>query len=455
MTPDRSADAARLRQALAANPGDRVAWHNLAAAEGDLGRAAESEASARRAIALGLAAPETRLVLARALQAQRRLDEAERAFEEAIALRPAYADAHRDLAQLRWMRTQDAAVALQRLRESLRAAPRDPGLRLVESVVLESAGDAAAALGAADAGLAVAPADRPLLLQAARLRSALGDAEGALALAQSAASKAPVAPAERIALCEALLGVGRVEEADAMAADLVARHPTSQYVIALQSTTWRLRNDPRYAALYDYGSLVRQERLEVPDGWPSLEAFLADVASELESLHGFRTHPLQQSVRGGSQLPLRAPELARPRLCALFGSISAAVQRYLERAGPGTDPLRSRNTGRFAITEAWSIRLRSGGHHADHIHPHGWLSSALHVALPPAIGRGEAGEGGHAGWLRLGQPCFSTRPPLAADHHVKPEAGSLVLFPAYMWHGVEPFEDERPRLSVAFDVLPA
>jgi hypothetical protein len=31
----------------------------------------------------------------------------------------------------------------------------------------------------------------------------------------------------------------------------------------------------------------------------------------------------------------------------------------------------------------------------------------------------------------------------------------LALFPAYMWHGVVPFEDERPRLTVAFDVVPA
>jgi hypothetical protein len=38
---------------------------------------------------------------------------------------------------------------------------------------------------------------------------------------------------------------------------------------------------------------------------------------------------------------------------------------------------------------------------------------------------------------------------------VKPEAGKLVLFPSYMWHGVEPFESDAPRLTVAFDALPA
>ena len=97
------------------------------------------------------------------------------------------------------------------------------------------------------------------------------------------------------------------------------------------------------------------------------------------------------------------------------------------------------------------MRLRSGGHHADHVHPHGWISSACYIALPPTVGQGGRDR---AGWLRLGKPAFPTRPALEADHHVKPEAGKLVLFPAYVWHGVEPFESDQARLSVAFDVVP-
>ena len=137
MGEDRAAAVTRLRRDLAADPGDRVAWHNLAAAEGDLGHAAEAEAAARRALALGIAAPETRLVLARALLGQNRLDEAERVFEEALALRPVYAHAHRDLAQLRWMRSGDARGALRALDEALLKAPGEPGLCLVKSIALE------------------------------------------------------------------------------------------------------------------------------------------------------------------------------------------------------------------------------------------------------------------------------------------------------------------------------
>ena len=138
MATDRADDAARLRRALAANPQDRVGWHNLAAAEGDLGNSAEAEAAARRALALGIPAPETRLVLARALQDLNRLEEAERMFEEALALRPTYPEAHRDLSQLRWMRTGRADAALRALDAALAKAPRDFYLHLVRSIALRA-----------------------------------------------------------------------------------------------------------------------------------------------------------------------------------------------------------------------------------------------------------------------------------------------------------------------------
>ena len=317
----RAADAAKLRTLLAAQPNDRVAWHNLAAAEGDLGHAGESEAAARRSIALGIAAPETRLVLARALQLQRKLDEAESMFKKAIALRPAYAEAHRDLAQLVWMRTGRADHALRKLEQALRDAPEHAGLHLVKATVLEFAGDVASALEAAQTGLRHAPDDVALLNRAAHLSSQSGDAQRALAFAERAARLAPADPATQISICEALLAVGRIPEAEAQAAKICVAQPLNQYAIALRATAWRLLGDARYPALADYDSLVDVQTLDTPPGYSNLDGFLRELAEELDALHSFRTHPLDQSVRGGSQLTLLPPELARPLINALFESI--------------------------------------------------------------------------------------------------------------------------------------
>ena len=449
----RADDAKRLRQQVRANPNDRIAWHNLAAAEGDLGRVVEAEAAARHAITLGLEAPETRLVLARALQSLRRLDDAERAFSDAIARRPAYVDAQRDLAQLVWMRTGDPQRALARVDRALRTSPEEAGLHLIRSTVFEYAGDWDSSFAAAQAGLVRAPSNRELLRQAAHVAAHLGLVDRSLELAQQAAQGAVAGSSEHVAWCEALLAAGRIEEAAEVAATLVRVAPNNQYAIALQALVWRLQGDPRYGSLYDYKALVGVQTLEPPRGWTTLDAFLAELATDLESLHAFKTHPLQQSVRGGSQLPLQAPEMERPLIGALFESIGAAVRNHLVSVGQGDGPMRSRNRGSIAVTGAWSVRLRSGGYHADHVHPQGWLSSACYIALPSAIGKGD--DGNRAGWLRLGRPAIPTQPTVEAEHYIQPRPGLLALFPAYMWHGVEPFEDTTPRLSVAFDVVPA
>ncbi|HVE88125.1 MAG TPA: putative 2OG-Fe(II) oxygenase [Burkholderiaceae bacterium] len=448
----RAADAVRLRQILSLRPDDRVAWHNLAAAEGDLGRAAEAEAAARRAIALGIKAPETYLVLARALQSLRKLDEADSMFKKAIALRPAYADAHRDLAQLTWMRTGRAQDALKKLARALRESPTDGALHLVHSGVLEFTGDMAGALAAAERGLAHAPNDLSLLRQAAHLIAETGNAARALSIAMRAVQLAPTDTGAQLSVCESLLAAGRAVEGEAKAAALCSSSPNDQYALALRATAWRLMGDPRYSVLHDYRSLVSEQELDTPTGFANRDAFLNALSAELQSLHSFQTHPLNQSVRGGSQLPIQLAELARPLIALLFGAIQTAIDRYISRLGAGNDALRARNTGRAALTGAWSVRLHSGGHHADHVHPHGWLSSACYIALPPSIGDGQAGR---AGWLRFGRPAVRTQPALDADHFVQPRRGLLVLFPAYMWHGVEPFDSDQPRLSVAFDVIPA
>ena len=448
----RAADAAHLRAVLAAQPSDRVSWHNLAAAEGDLGHAAEAEIAARRAIELGIGAPETRLVLARALQSLRKLDEAESMFKKAIALRPAYADAHRDLAQLIWMRTGRTEDALKKLSRALRESPAEVALHLLHSSVLEFAGDRAGALAAAERGLAHAPKDVPLLRQAAHLCTEIGDAARALSLSTRAVQLAPADTGAQVSLCESLLAAGRAAEAEEKADALCNVLPSNQYTLALRATAWRLMGDSRYSALYDYRSLVDEQELDTPPSFTSLDAFLRELSAELQGLHSFRTHPLYQSVRGGSQLPLQSAELARPLIGMLFDAIDIAIRRYLTNLSGGSDPLRARNTGRAALSGTWSVRLRSGGHHADHVHPQGWLSSACYIALPPTIGDA---TNAHDGWLRFGRPGVKTLPPLDADHFVKPRPGLLALFPAYMWHGVEPFESDQPRLSVAFDVVPA
>jgi hypothetical protein len=247
---------------------------------------------------------------------------------------------------------------------------------------------------------------------------------------------------------ECLLALGEAEAALVPIETLRAREPLNQYVLAFQATAWRMLGDDRYGRMYDYDAFVRPYQLETPQGWASLEAYLVDLAKALHDLHKLKTHPVGQSLRGGSQTSASLAQSENPAIRAFFQAINKPIRDYMAALGQGDDPLRARNTGDYRIQGSWSVRLRPNGFHADHIHSNGWLSSACHIELPRAV-QGERREG----WLRFGAP--PGLPSLAAEHYVQPRPGTLVLFPSYMWHGTQPFGGEASRLTLAFDVVPA
>ncbi len=427
-------------------PDSAVAHHNLAASLGDLGHAARAERSAARALSRGGDAPQTRLVHARALLGLRRLDEAERAFREAIARQPGYVDAHRDLAQLIWMRTEDPGAATALLDAELRAEPGRHALWALRANLLHHAGDVEGALATLLAAIRAHPEQPDLQLAASRTAALAGRPELAVGFAETADRLRPGEHADG-ALFAACVSDGQAERAAGIAARMVERRPLDQRALAYQATAWRLLGDPRYAARYDYASLVSSWSMDVPDGWGSLEAYLVDLARALGGVHAFRTHPLDQSLRHGSQAAhLLASE--DPIIRAFFKAVEAPIRRYLAGLGAGRDPLRVRNTGGYSYQGAWSVRLRPGGFHTDHIHTEGWISSACYVAVP----RTEAAS--RDAWIKFGEPGIPTRPALGPEHFIRPEPGMLVLFPSYMWHGTVPFAAGEPRLSVAFDLVP-
>jgi tetratricopeptide (TPR) repeat protein len=446
----------RVQEALAMNeraavlyPDSVVAHHNLAATLGDLARFAGAERSAARALkAPGGGAAQSWLVYARALQGQNRLEEAEAAFREAIRREPGYVEAHRDLAQLVWMRTEDAGAAVAAVDAAIPGAAQGFALWEIKATILEYAGQADAAYGAIREGIGRHPKALGLHLAAAHLAARAGDTQAALRHAETAVSLVPGSRGAQDALCVACVAMGDAARAGAIADRLVAERPFDQRALALQAVAWRLLGDERYAALYDYDGLVRAWTLDVPEGWGSLAAYLADLEAALAEVHPFRTHPLDQSLRHGSQAPHLLAS-ANPVIRAFFQAVDGPIRRHLAAIGPGEGPFRSRNSGGYEFQGVWSVRLRPGGFHTDHVHPQGWVSSACYIAFPP-----DRPASGREGWIKFGEPGIATRPALEAEHFIKPEPGMLVLFPSYMWHGTVPFGGELPRLTVAFDVRP-
>ena len=411
-----------------AEPHDPNAEYGLAATLYAVAREEEAEAACRRAIAKGLDGALPWLFLGRLLSLQSRVDEAEEALREAVERDPLSVDARRELAQLIWMRTADLA----RARAVFDSAPQSPEITALTVKLLQDAGDDAAAYA-----LAAERAERDpslhLLAARAAVRVDPQACDRHLALTPPWLNARARAKGE----IEADLALGRGADAARRAEALHAAHPDDHYVTALLATAWRLAGDERWRTLYDYGRLVRSYRIEAPEGWSSLNAYLAALERVLDRLHGpLATHPVGQSLRHGSQTQRSLLDYPDPEIRALLDAIDAPVRQHLAALG---------ETGGYEVAGAWSVRLNRGGHHVDHVHPEGWLSSTFYVRTPKGEGR--------EGWIRFGEPGVPTSPGLEAERWVQPEPGMLVLFPSYMWHGAAPFFSDETRLTCAFDLV--
>lgn len=435
--------------AAAAYPDNAIAFHNLAASQGDCGRHADSAANARRAIALGLKAAETRLVLARALMNLGELDAAAEAYDLACSINPQIVDAQLERCQLIWMRTGDRAQALRALDRDLAARPGFGPLEYVRARALDYMGDLDGACAQMEALAAREPGQLVLQCAAVFLLNRAGRIDAARARAEQALRLAPGGFAALEAWTHVCLAAGDGAEADASARRLVALAPDNQNAVNLQAMVWRMTGDARFGEVYDYEALVRPQKIAPPPGWASREAYLSDLAAELRAAHPYRTHPFGQSVRHGSQRP-DILSVRTPAIQAFRQALDPLVDTYIAGLGEGDDSLRRRRAARWRIHGVWSVWLTPGGFHADHVHPQGWLSSAFYVELPDAVA-----AGGREGWIRFGEAGIPVSPAQTAQHWVKPEPGMLVLFPSYMWHGTVPFGGDQARLTMAMDIVPA
>ena len=241
-----------------------------------------------------------------------------------------------------------------------------------------------------------------------------------------------------------LLRTGRISKAcDAIEAAL--KTDLAPIVWPYATIAWRIAGDPRWQWLE--GDLDRF--VSVIDLGSKIEDFGA-LEHVLRELHTNKGEFLDQSVRGGSQTDGPLFTKIDPAIRSLRTAIVSAVENYVQSLPPidAAHPLLGQRRDRgIAFAGSWSVLLRSAGYHSNHVHPQGWISSAMYVRLPQ---KSEA-DPSTAGWLTLGAPQEELGLDLAPLREIEPKQGQLVLFPSYMWHGTRPFS-EGERLSVAFDV---
>jgi oxalate decarboxylase/phosphoglucose isomerase-like protein (cupin superfamily) len=143
--------------------------------------------------------------------------------------------------------------------------------------------------------------------------------------------------------------------------------------------------------------------VEMPEQLPEVLTVLHEVMGKKD----------EQTIRGGTQVNLDTT--GYKSIKKLLRAIAPEVQQYVNKP--------------WTYQGIWSSRMEKGGYHVRHAHPKGSISGVYYVST---------GEGGDL--------LFDDRP-------LSPEPGMLVLFTSDTPHATTPYRGEKPRVTVAFDVV--
>ena len=233
------------------------------------------------------------------------------------------------------------------------------------------------------------------------------------------------------------------------------REPFNQLLIAYKGTCWRLMSDDRYEWLIDYQNFIAPYQLPTPNGYISLPNYLEELEHVLLGMHNTEHEPLKQTLKNGTQTPGRLLHKKHPVIAHLKSSLEQIVHEYIDKLpSDKRHPLLARKSEDFAFAGSWSVKLQANGFHVNHVHPAGWLSSSFYIKVPDFGKSPQDNE--HAGAIKFGESSMSLGEREHISRIIQPSAGTLVLFPSYVWHGTVPFNgsDEDFRLTSPFDVIP-
>lgn len=438
------------QQALRADARHRGAHHGLALLSRQTRELPAALQHIDRSIELCSSDAEVHLSRGNILMDMGQHDAALSAYRRAIELRPDHVEAHQALNNAIWL-YGDAAQYLESYEIALERVPAAMDLHVEFAHRLILLGRAAQAQRHLADQIAKG-------IESASMHHALGRAlasQGEVAEAYGHVQHAlAIDPQPRFRLDAARLCLIQNHAAAALSHvnAVLESSPDDQVAIAYRGVCWRQLRDPREPELNDYSRYVRTFDLPAPRGYSSIEDFNRDLVQALADLHRAQRAPADQSLRGGTQTldDLFAARL--PLVDALRAKFEAAIGEYVRDLQASTDhPLLRRKSVAFRFSGSWSVRLTRAGHHVNHVHSAGWISSCYYVRVPQAA----ADTTRQAGWLKLGETDLKLGQREQIGRMIHPREGMLVLFPSYMFHGTTPFETDEERITVAFDVVPA
>ncbi|WP_240624493.1 2OG-Fe(II) oxygenase family protein [Aurantiacibacter odishensis] len=407
-------DAVRmLREADAMRPGHPATLNNLGSCLIANDMAGEAVAILRTAITAKSGDPGVLNNLGIALARTGDSEGAIAAYTNAIELRPHYTEARLNLADL-LRSTNRLAEAKDQARIVLQAQPGHPRASNLVGMILEDEGNAADAIRVWQQCLSQSGPNHPVGVNLMRL----------------------------------LIAQGRPAEAKPIARLLLETVPQSTsplaYLAAALDQTGELE---KLAELRGLDRFVRVIDLRAPAGFESLAQFNAQLCDELAKHPSLTFEPEGLVARKGRQSGELA-EASSPALAAMKEQAITALRETWEHLGESkaNHPFLAARPADWSIT-MWGTILQPGGAVEPHIHAPNWLSGVYYPDFADSLPNPDEG----AFSIGVLPDALGTG---LATRTIRPRAGRMILFPSFLWHGTLPFAGNRPRISIAFDLVP-
>lgn len=438
-------------KALAIDPDYFDAHFNQGILLEELDRLKEAEDAYRRSHEINPEFLPALFNLANVLRAKGEFIEAAEIYRQTIEHDPNYVDAHINLGSaLHELGKSDEAVSSYQRALELDSNRADGHYNL--GIALQEKNELAEAVAAYQQVLDLDPKHIAAQNNLGYALQKLGKLDDAIAAYQRAIDIEPHHAQTHVNLGDALLERGEPEVAVALCDKYLAQHFGNTAVLGFKAVALcELGKRESVNYLIDRDRFMQPVRLETPAGYANLADFNAALAHHVRSHPTLVSAPASHATRLGKHSGELLDQSKGP-IAVLEKIIQGSVKTYIRELSTDLEhPFIGSQPKNFGLT-AWGIVLGSKGYQLPHIHPSAWLSGVYYVSVPKVFAEADNAQ---AGWIEFGRPPIHFH--CKADPIVKrirPEAGLMLLFPSYFYHGTVPFDYDAQRISIAFDILP-
>ena len=427
------------------------AYFNLGIVLEAMGRFGEAATANQHALEIRPDFPPVHLNMGNVLKALGRFDEALEIYRWTLTLDPRHVDALNNLGTVQY-ELRDFSGAEATYRSALEIDPQHADVVYNLGVVLQETGRLDEAIAAYQQAVEFRPYYGEGYLNLGYALHQTGRLDAAATAYERAIELEPGNSQAFVNLGDLMLDRGEPGAAVALCDDFLVARPGDTGVLAFKTVALRELGEKDPAGyLADFDGLIQSKQFETPAGFDSLGDFNAALATHICNHPTLASSPASNATREGKH---SGELLVKPKgpMADWERLVLGAIDEYRDALPQESQhPFITCAPEDFRLT-AWSVVMQIGGHQVPHIHPSAWLSGVYYVEVPDEVA---AADQRKAGWIEFGRPPDHYHAKVEPELKlIKPQQGTLLLFPSYFYHRTVPLKTEGRRISIAFDVMP-